>query len=483
MTAVLTPARISLPLCLPRWSTPRTPSRQTYGAHVARIAEALGTPLMPWQRLVADVALEVDETTGRLAYREVRLTVPRQSGKTTLMLPVMVQRALAFEGRQRIVYTAQSRNEARQKWEDEHVPVLERSVLARQFRVRKTNGNEALLWRNGSIHSLIATTAKSGHGKTLDLGMIDEAFAQPDDRLEQSMKPAMITRPQPQLWVVSTAGRPESSPYLWGKVEDGRALAQSGVTKGVAYFEWSAPEDAAASDPATWWGCMPALGHTVTEDAVAADYESMKEPEFRRAYLNQWFAPASESVIPAEAWLACADATADVQDAPIAFAVDTSPDRSSTSIAMCGVRADGLEQVEIVDHRAGTGWVAERLAELVDRWSPVGVAVDPAGPAGSLIGELPGLPWKTTGARDVVQACGGLYDAVLEGKLRHRGDLRLNIAVEGASKRNLGEAWAWSRKNSAVDISPLVAVTLARWLFTTRPAPDEATAEPFVLFG
>ena len=40
---------------------------------------------MPWQRHVADIAYELDEDTGRLAYREVRLTVPRQSGKTTLM--------------------------------------------------------------------------------------------------------------------------------------------------------------------------------------------------------------------------------------------------------------------------------------------------------------------------------------------------------------------------------------------------------------
>jgi hypothetical protein len=35
--------------------------------------------------------------------------------------------------------------------------------------------------------------------------------------------------------------------------------------------------------------------------------------------------------------------------------------------------------------------------------------------------------------------------------------------VTGAKKRPLGDAWAWSRKSSAVDISPLVACTLARF--------------------
>jgi len=37
---------------------------------VALIAEKLGTPLMPWQRHVVDVALEHD-ADGRLVYRDV----------------------------------------------------------------------------------------------------------------------------------------------------------------------------------------------------------------------------------------------------------------------------------------------------------------------------------------------------------------------------------------------------------------------------
>jgi phage terminase large subunit-like protein len=46
--------------------------------------QMLGVDLMPWQRLVLDTALEINPLTKRLAYREVRLTVPRQQGKSTL---------------------------------------------------------------------------------------------------------------------------------------------------------------------------------------------------------------------------------------------------------------------------------------------------------------------------------------------------------------------------------------------------------------
>jgi phage terminase large subunit-like protein len=49
--------------------------------------QMLGVDLMPWQRLVLDTALEINPLTKRLAYREVRLTVPRQQGKSTFCSP------------------------------------------------------------------------------------------------------------------------------------------------------------------------------------------------------------------------------------------------------------------------------------------------------------------------------------------------------------------------------------------------------------
>src|SRR4051812_41305730 len=111
-------------VCRPRWATPRSPERDTLGPRVAEVAAQLGMPLMPWQRDVIDVAMEVNPATGRLAYREVGLTVPRQSGKTSLILATAVHRALGFGRRQNISYAAQTRQDARKKWEDEHLVIL-----------------------------------------------------------------------------------------------------------------------------------------------------------------------------------------------------------------------------------------------------------------------------------------------------------------------------------------------------------------------
>jgi len=139
---------------------------------------------------------------------------------------------------------------------------------------------------------------------------------------------------------------------------------------------------------------------------------------------------------------------------------------------------DGLEHGELVDHRPGVGWVAGRVAELVERWRPAALVVDPAGPAGALTDdvrrELAGrglvVEIVEVSGRQYAQGCGHLFDAVCGDvpSFRHRGQDALGVAVDGASKRPLGDAWAWSRKSSTVDISPLVALTLARWGLVAR---------------
>jgi phage terminase large subunit-like protein len=293
---------LASPTCSARFATPRTPDRKTHGGQVAALAKQLGIPLMPWQRQVFDVALEVDDD-GRYVYREVIVTVPRQAGKSTALLLLMAHRCLTQPGA-RVVYTAQNRTDARKKWEDDHLPVLQSSPLGSQFRVRLQNGQEAIRWRNGSLWTITSTTEKAGHGMTLDLPVLDEAFAQVDNRMEQAFKPAMATRTNAQFWVTSTAGT-EDSHYLNAKVEQGRDLVLANVTSGVAYFEWSADPDADLDDPGSWWEFHPALGHTIGEDVISTDKLSMSSMEWRRAYANLRTSKVeTDEIIPSGAWLA-----------------------------------------------------------------------------------------------------------------------------------------------------------------------------------
>jgi len=289
-------------LARPRFATPRTPGRPTLARGIAKVAGLLGFGLMPWQHdwnaLVTELLPD-----GRLAYRQGVLEVMRQQGKTVDVLALMLARALR-RPRTQISYTAQTRLDARHRLLDVWWPLIEASPLRSLISVRKGSGSEAYLFSNGSMLGLVSSEQTSGHGDNLDLGVIDEAWAQADDHLEQAMRPAMMTR-DAQLLVVSAAGT-EKSEYFRGKVEDGRARAEMGLTDTGCYTGYSFADDEDPGCPETWRRRMPALGITVSEETVAADFSLMKLAEFRRAYGCQWpeVAKPGWDVIGEDAWSA-----------------------------------------------------------------------------------------------------------------------------------------------------------------------------------
>src|SRR5262249_47698851 len=181
-----------------RFATPPTLGRKNLAPAIQRVAcllgfeTSLGPGLMPWQREFNTVATELDDQ-GRFAYRQVVLEVMRQQGKSVDVLSMMIARGLRRPGTQ-ITYTAQTRLDARKRLLDLWWPQIATSKLRQFIDVRRGSGSEALVFSNGSMLSLVSGTEVSGHGDTLDLGVIDEAWAQDADHLEQALRPAMSTR-------------------------------------------------------------------------------------------------------------------------------------------------------------------------------------------------------------------------------------------------------------------------------------------------
>lgn len=428
---------------------------------------------MPWQRFVSEVGLEVDPVSGRLAYDEINVHIMRQQGKTTLDLAVEVQRCLGFKPTPQLVaYAAQSGVAAREKLLEEQAPLLRKSPIGKFITVRRQSGHEALVFRNRSRIVLHSGTEDAGHGPVLDLGIIDEAWAYSDARHEQAMVPAMQTRKNAQLWVCSTAGT-EDSTYFKAKVDAGRARVEAGLTDTIAYFEWSFDPSDDPYSPDTWRRRMPALGHTLEERAIASAAERLPERDFLRAYGNLWLPKtALDPVIDLDTWAHLFDRRSRAKD-PVGMSIDVSPDRSSAAIGIAGARKDGRIHVELADYRPSTRWVVERVKAMRDTWKPCAIALDPSGPAGSLVPELEqaGIELMFIGSREMAAACGGFYDAAMTDQLRHLDQVQLNAAIGGARKRPIGNAWGWARTDAAVDdICPLVAVTIARYAYTVHGA-------------
>lgn len=74
-----------------------------------------------------------------------------------------------------------------------------------------------------------------------------------------------------------------------------------------------------------------------------------------------------------------------------------------------------------------------------------------------------GVTVTLTGPTDMGQAVGRFQDMLRDRRLAHLEQAPLDVAVGGCTLRNIGQSGAmgWNKLGSDVDISPLVAVTLA----------------------
>jgi len=448
-------------------ATPRTPGRRSMVGPAVKLAKLLGITLMDWQRDALELFTELDERN-MYAYSDCTLVVPRQSGKSTMLLILLLTRALGTPG-SRCGYGAQDLKSARKMMLEVWQPLLEASALRGSFTVRAANGSEAIRFNNGSvIELLVSTSHKAQHGQVFDLALLDEAFAQVDSRVEVSVLPSFATRterqPGVQWIVVSTAGTRSASPYLLDRVESRRQLVDAGITSGTAYVEYSAPDGADHTDPEVWKSCNPALNVTITMDAVRAELASLGEAEFRRSRLCQWTTQHHDPVVPLDVWDALCDPESRRGDRLI-LAFDATPDASTYSIAIASKRTDGLIHVELVDSGDTVDWLVEEVARLVKKHRPDLVLVDPRTPADAATLPLRDLGVKVTQvtSHDVCASHAAFVAACNEGTLRHIGQVQLAAALTGAVRRPVGDAFSWSRRSSSIDISGLVAVSLALW--------------------
>jgi phage terminase large subunit-like protein len=440
------------------------------------MAAASGKPFMPWQHYVGDVLGEVDDQ-GRYCFKFGIITVPRQSGKTTYDGALMDHRALVIP-RARVWFTMQSGKDAVDWLVNEHWPVV--ATFGREVQLRRAAGSEHIRWnRSSGLIRPFPPTPDGLHSKISDLVVVDECWAfdlQRGRDIDQAIVPTQATRPNAQVVKVSTAGDATSTWWL-GTVEQGRAAATAGRTSGIAYFEWACPDDLDPCDPASWPVYHPAYGRTIGDEAMQAALDILGPDEFARAYGNRWVSTVSR-VIPLAAWRAAAEAPADLPQAGrVALAFDVAVDRSDAAIVAAWRTEDGVAHLEVADHRPGVGWLPERFAELVEKWRPIAVAHDAAGPALDVADVitrrgLGGLELDGLKAREYAAACAGLLEGLTADPptVRYRPHPALDAAANDAARRTLGDAWAWGRRQSAGSLAALTAGTVSVWAYDHAPA-------------
>ncbi len=413
---------------------------------------------MPHQQLIADVSGEVLDD-GSFRYPTVVVTIPRQSGKTTLLEAVNAHRVMTLPDF-RSWYSAQTGLAAVDVW-NEWARDYE-LAMGDRWKFRRSAGQNTALWAaTGSFIRVFPPTPESLHSKFTDKVDLDEVWKytlEAGRALTQAVVPTQATRKRRQLWIVSTAGN-EDSAWFRGWVEKGRAATADPDSR-IAYFEYGIPDGVAWDDPDAWAEYLPAYGRTIDERGMLDAFEQMNrdEAEFRRAYGNQW--PAAEL-----SWKATWPKLATTDPLPTGrlwLAADATPELRAASILAAAVDPAGVVHLEVVDNRPGIEWLPDRLRDLAkNHRAPVLIAR--GGPIGYLEPDLKRAGVRTTALTgEEFLAAGQRFRAlVAAGLIAHNDDPRLNDAVTASIASSVGDRTAWRRRDTTTDISPLVAASMA----------------------
>ncbi|MEU0359926.1 terminase [Streptomyces cyaneofuscatus] len=458
------------------------------GQEAIELAAHAGLILDEWQQHALRVGLG-ERPDGSWAAFEVAVNVPRQNGKGGI-IEARELAGLYLLGERLILHSAHEFKTSIEAFRRIVALVTNCDSLRKRVKaIRRTTGEEAIELLNGQRLRFLARSGGSGRGFTGNCNILDEDMILGDDAMGALM-PTMAAVKDPQVWYFGSAGIGSPSQQLARLRRRALAAVELGVPDpSLAYMEWSidphlreCPTGCTDHDdplsPLSVAKANPALGYRLTLEHTERERLTMSDEIFARERLGVGDYPTDGEdtwrVIDEDVWRALADATSTMAD-PVAFALDTTPERSHTAICAAGANGDS-KHVEFIDHRPGTGWAPERLAELVVKWSPCAVVIDEGGPAGSLVPAVrkalrdAGLSDDEVEnllvipkTRQVAAAAGQFFDGVAEGRIVHLDQAPLATALAGADKRPIGDGWGWARRGVSVDISPLVGCTLAAW--------------------
>lgn len=475
------------------------PYQATNGDLAAEVGAELGYDVDGDQRAILDAIFAFDPATGLPRFTEVAVIAPRQNLKTATGIIAAVTDLVIF--RLPHLWTSHL---YRPTTVDAFTEMWDRIAGSSRLRPEfddpiSATGKELIRLRSGEQVQFLARSKKAARGTARARTTLDEALFLTAAQVS-AMFPTGVTKRDRQRRLLSSAGLAESE-YLRQVRDRGRA----GSSARLFYIEWGAPKKECAlpscphQPPGEVEGCAlddvelwrqangPGMrSGRITLDALADMRESMTAEGFAVEFLSWWEDPADlVDGLPMAWWDECEDTTVTLAD-PVVLAVDADENHASGSIVACG------GPLELVQFGRGVDWIPKRLAELVEKQRPSAVGFEAAGPIAALLPRLGdvGLQVRDSdhpdgilvelSATDMVRACGGLWVEAKDGTLVQHGEKAMRIAVRDAKRRTYGDAWRWSRRGSMSDISPLVAATVARFLWV-RGVEAESEADFFMI--
>lgn len=425
----------------------------------------LGWSFDRWQDGAGRLILAV-RGDGLYAADTVVMSIPRQVGKTYLVGCIVFALALLFPGLT-VIWTAHRFKTARETFSSMKAMAASPLVAPHIRHVSNANGEEAILFNNGSRIMFGARENGFGLGfANVGVLVLDEGQRLTSKSMDDLI-PTMNTAANPLVVVMGTPPRPTDPGEVFTML---RQDALDGESEGTLYIEFSADEDADLDDRDQLRKANPSYSHRTSERAIRRMRKNLTDDSFRReAYGIHDKFTVNKPVVSAGRWRTMFDVGPADGVKPDGFGVDMWYDRE-ISVGACWVE-DDLAHIEEVwadsDPVKAVGWITDNAG----RRTEVLIAAD--SPATSLAPELNrrGVRVRIVSRPEYAQACGAVENRAKPDMptLTHGGQKRLTDAMSAARPHMLpGGGWIWDKADPTAKIQPIVATTLALLAATRR---------------
>jgi phage terminase large subunit-like protein len=429
------------------------------GDEVAQLADSIGLPLLPWQDFVIRDMTAVDEA-GMFIRKTNLVLCARQQGKTHLARMMMLAHLYLFDSKNVIIMSS-NRSMALDTFRQVAYAIEGNDGLSKAVKqIRFANGTESIEMKNGARLDVVAATRDGSRGRTADLLYIDEVREISEEGF-RAATPTTRARANAQTLLTSNAGDAFST-----VLNDLRERALSFPPQTFGYYEYSAPQFAAITDRDAWAMANPALGYTVTEQALEEAVATQPVETTKTELLCQWIS-STASPWPHMSIENAGDKDLKLSPGPLTiFAFDVAPSRRDGSLVMGQVLADGRIGVAVLevfhsDVSIDELFMADHIAKWCKDFYPRTVCYDKyttASIAKRL--EINGVHTTDISGQKGYQASGDLYEALANNRLVHSGQDLLVTHFANCAAKESDSSWRIVRRKSAGPVDIAIGVSM-----------------------
>jgi phage terminase large subunit-like protein len=461
----------------PRLHTPWLKG-ETRGGEIAELAERIGQPLLPWQKLLLDDMSVVDENN-MFVKKSSLVLLARQSGKSHMMRMRMLAGLFCF-GEENILMMSSQRKMAIRSLEIMVMIVERNDFLLKQVKGgkidtawRRTTGNEGLHLENGNRIEVIAANSDSARGLTADVLWIDELREVGEAAMDAS-KSTTLTRPNSQRFYTSNAGSAESEVLIHM-----RERSMMKPPRSLGFYEYSAPENCDIWDRKAWAMANPSLGILISEEAVEETIATSTVVAARTETLCQFVNTGLTSPWTPGSWEDLADKDMEMNPGmTVMFAFDVDPHtRRSASLVAGALLPDGRIALQLLQTwesliAVDELQIAVDIKKKCDEWHPRLVLHDSYTTA-AIAERLKnsGVAVEPVVGAQFYTACSTFKDAIDNKRVVHANQEVLDQQMLNVASSSKDTGWRIVRKKSAGSVAAPIGLAMVT-LHLSKPVSE-----------